>query len=479
MKKLFLTLLIVFSIFELNAQTDVSEDKWDRYTNPGTDNFFYNHFKKELNSNLFSKERFSKYKRKIFVQFNLTKDYDLVNLKTNAKNALLKTSILNAFSKIPVGELILNEASNLHSYSIQILAHENGKTTLKCSSSILHETPPIMEGCEQHKVYNIYKKCLFNKLTYYVESNFDTINYKLSETKKNIKAYPKFYVGKNGKIEDIIVDSKDSIFIKGITKVLDSFKLRFFPSKLNKIKDKYGIGLTIESKHIFKDNFSTSTDNSSTENELAQLFKKHLSNNLINLENLNNNRKTVSIWFSLNANSQIEELTTTAKNKQLNNKIIEVFKLYPQNKLEIKNNNPLNRYSIKVIDFVKGEQIIKCSNKPIVEILPVFKSCKKSKTYNELKKCNNESIAHFVKEKFDTSVAKRTNLKGLVKIYAIFKINNKGKVEDIKVKSPHKLLTKEAIRTLKSFKAKFPGKHSGESANFKFTLPIVFFVGSN
>ena len=478
MKNFFLTLfLVLYSVGICSQQTEL--DKWDTYTNPGTDNFFYNHFKNDLNEELFSKEKFTKYKTKIVIQFNLSKDYDLLNLRTNAKYPALRSALLKSFAKIPLNKLILNEASELHNYSFQILAHENGKTILKCSSSILHEIPPILEGCEQFKDFKIYRKCLFNKLNNYVESNYDTINYKLSDTKKNIKAYPKFYLGKDGKIEGIIVDSKDSILKQGIKKVLDSFNLRYLPSKQNKKIDRYGIGLTIESKHIFKDNSIVSIDSSSTENELSHFFKKHLSESLINLENLNNNRKTVSVWFSLDNNNKIQELTTTAKNKELNNKIIEAFQQYPHEKFQIKDTNPLNRYSIKVIDFEKGAPIIKCSNKPMIEILPVFKGCKKSITYGELKKCNNKSIANYVKEKFNTSVAKKTNLKGIVKIYAMFKINNEGKVENIKVKSPHKLLTQETIRTLKSFKAQSPGKHSGESANFKFSLPIAFMVGSN
>lgn len=112
----------------------------------------------------------------------------------------------------------------------------------------------------------------------------------------------------------------------------------------------------------------------------------------------------------------------------------------------------------------------------VVEQPPEFKNTPQSLSSSEKKKHLSDRISKMVKENFNKSLAKDNGLKGKQKIYTQFKINKKGLVTYIKVRTTHPALEKEAIRVLNLLPQFTPARQRGKPIEVVYTLPIVFMV---
>lgn len=111
----------------------------------------------------------------------------------------------------------------------------------------------------------------------------------------------------------------------------------------------------------------------------------------------------------------------------------------------------------------------------IVEQAPRYPGCK-GKTENEFKKCLNDKIVHFVSRKFNSNLENGTNIQGKQKIYVQFEIDKNGDIIDIKARSPHKALEKEAKRVIGKLPKMIPGKQQNRNVGVRYNLPITFYV---
>ncbi len=111
-----------------------------------------------------------------------------------------------------------------------------------------------------------------------------------------------------------------------------------------------------------------------------------------------------------------------------------------------------------------------------VESPPRFKES--SETSNkDLKKIFSEKITAFVTSKFDTKITENLGLsEGKYKIFALFTIDKKGNVTDIKVKAPHKKLEEHVLKIIKQLPQFIPGKQRNKPVKVKYTLPITFVI---
>lgn len=109
-----------------------------------------------------------------------------------------------------------------------------------------------------------------------------------------------------------------------------------------------------------------------------------------------------------------------------------------------------------------------------VEFVPVFPGCESLTDNNARKKCMSERIDQIIKKNFKTYLAERYGLSGVQKIHTQFKINTKGIVTDIKVRSPHTFLEKEAERVIRLIPQMKPGRQQNRNVEVIFTKPITF-----
>ena len=117
----------------------------------------------------------------------------------------------------------------------------------------------------------------------------------------------------------------------------------------------------------------------------------------------------------------------------------------------------------KPIDFIRLEEA------------PIFPGCEGLKGQAS-KKCFTKQMSKFVSRKFDTSIAEELNLTGKQRIFALFTIDKKGLVTDIKIKAPHKRLEKETLKIIQKLPEMVPGKQRTKPVAVKYTLPITFEV---
>tara|TARA_R110001583_G_scaffold86860_1_gene226706 strand:- start:40175 stop:41662 length:1488 start_codon:yes stop_codon:yes gene_type:complete len=459
-----------------NQITNSNIDKWDKYTNPNFDNYFYHHFKKHITSNNFSKKDFPKNNKKIIIEFNLTTDFTIDNVRTNTTNSILKKKLINTFNKLEFEKFSIKKYSPLHNYSIQIIENENGKAVLKCSSSILHEVPALSEGCEKRKDFESYNLCFKSKLENYLFKNIDSAKIAHLDF-NNDKILIKAHLNSNGKV-NITNTAKNEVLKNEITSVLGNFNFNITaPATFNGTQESYSFELLTSDRRLIK-NWLYKT---SSHNNLALYFKENILEHTINQEFLNDKKSSVSIYFSLDKNGKPEKVTSSAKNKELDKYLVNAFKRYPIEKLNTPNRiHNLSRYHFKVIVSEDFKNRIECNNYIFSKTLPIVKGCSKSKSFESLKKCNQESISNFVNRNFNAEIASKLNLTpGVKRIFVMFKISKTGEITDVKARAPHKGLSEEAIRVVKKIKVLLPAYQLGKSVGIKYSLPIAFRVTEN
>lgn len=126
-------------------------------------------------------------------------------------------------------------------------------------------------------------------------------------------------------------------------------------------------------------------------------------------------------------------------------------------------------------EFGEGEEIIEDVPFAVIEDAPIFPGCKGNK--QQLKDCFSKQMSIHVNENFNSSLAQDLQLsEGRKRIFVMFTITKRGKIEDVMARAPHPRLQKEAIRVIKSLPSITPGKQRGMPVNVKYSLPIAFEV---
>lgn len=129
-----------------------------------------------------------------------------------------------------------------------------------------------------------------------------------------------------------------------------------------------------------------------------------------------------------------------------------------------------------VIDDISKEEDIEEFTFENIQEVPVFPGCEKMKTNEERKECMSKKINEFVNKKFDTSLGINLGLKGVNRVYVLFKIDQQGNVVDVQARSNHPKLTKEGERVVGQLPSMQPGKQRGRAVGVIYTLPITFQV---
>lgn len=118
----------------------------------------------------------------------------------------------------------------------------------------------------------------------------------------------------------------------------------------------------------------------------------------------------------------------------------------------------------------------------VIDEVPVFPGCEDLKENSERKDCMVASITNFVNTNFDAKAVKPYSKKGMNRIVVQFRIDEAGKVTDVKARAPipglqpenRKVLEKEAIRVVESLPKMEPGKQRGQPVSVMYSLPIIF-----
>ena len=198
------------------------------------------------------------------------------------------------------------------------------------------------------------------------------------------------------------------------------------------------------------------------------------------------NKKTqesIDRWENSPRNGQLRKHV-----KDLDNITAEEQKLINSQAEQIHNDDFLHKQIIsdglrhKVIGFqnnlVNNQKPVKSDEMSfaVIDEVPVFPGCEASSLNSDKRKCFSDKINNLVTKNWNQDLANSLNLKGKVRIYVRFTINKEGDITNVKSRTPHPELDKEAKRIVKLIPKVKPGKHEGDFVNITFDLPITFNV---
>ena len=489
---LFLILLVTSSIgFSQAAEQKEFNDKYeefDYYAKPNKKNELSRYIRNHINIELLNAIKFKKKdpeKHCIFLSFRLNSKNKPVGLKVNSPYSELNESIRDAFKKYDIEKLNIPEKDKLNTYVLQIISKEDNYSIVNCSTNIIYDRFPVFEGCESIVDYNRMRTCINNQLQSHIVKNISHAEIINSKVIGYIKLYPKFRIDKNGEIEQINSKAPTESLTKELNRIISIFpKAKTPPTRNGNPTSLFYngyVGLQIDSKdgkyedEVLKSNDSLLNPN----NDLALHFKKYISEKEINNIKFYRNQKSVKIFFGIDKKGKLVEIKTNLRDIKMNSKIIQTFKKYPLEKLNITSSNILTLYSYNVITKIANKKIIECNDEPYTLISPVFnKRCEKSKTPGELKNCFNQNLANIIQRKFDKDIRHKTKLSGDIKIFTRFQVNELGEIVNVKVRAPNPFLANEIEEILNSIPTVLkPGYSNGKAAKSSFSLPIKFNVG--
>lgn len=494
MKEFLFSVLIIISLtgFSQTIEDKSFGDKYeefDFYAKPSKKNNLSKYFRKTIDMGLLDAIKFPKkeeYKKRIFLTFIFNRKNKVTNIKVNSPYSELNNSIKEAFKNYDIKNLNIPEINGLNIYVVQVISREEGETIINCSTNIVYDRYPVFEGCESITSYSRMKSCINKKLESHIVKHISLEEIKKAKVLGFLELKPEFLVDEKGNIKGI----KSKAPTENLTNELNRIVALFPKAKLSSTRNgkpsalfyKGYVSLIIDSEdgkyeeEVLKSNDSIFNPN----NDLALHFKKYL--NEENLKGLifRGKQKNISLNFGINKKGQLIEVKTTSKDPKLNNKIVQIFKRFPMDKLNINPTNLLVLYSYNVITRVNDKNVIECNDKPLEMIYPFFnKKCEKSKSPEDLRNCLAQNISAIIKRKFDKDMYSRTKLRGDIRIYALFKIDPTGQIVDVKVRAPNPFLVNETEEILKGIPKMFkPAYKNGKAMTIKFSLPIRYAIRS-
>lgn len=108
-----------------------------------------------------------------------------------------------------------------------------------------------------------------------------------------------------------------------------------------------------------------------------------------------------------------------------------------------------------------------------IDQVPIYPGCGGSE---DEEACMSRHINKLVAQNFNLNLGKTLGLSGIQKISALFTINTKGAIVNIKTRAPHPELEKEVRRIINMIPKLKAGEHEGHPVNVTFFLPIKFNV---
>ncbi|MGB5236479.1 MAG: energy transducer TonB [Flavobacteriaceae bacterium] len=122
--------------------------------------------------------------------------------------------------------------------------------------------------------------------------------------------------------------------------------------------------------------------------------------------------------------------------------------------------------SISVMEEIEDEII----DFILIEEVPVFPGCEDQQ---DKRSCFQAMMIKHVNKNFRyPQSAVQMGLQG--RVFVQFTIEKDGRIGDIKMRGPDKILEMEAVRIIEKLPTMIPGKQRGKEVRVPFTMPIVF-----
>ncbi len=203
-----------------------------------------------------------------------------------------------------------------------------------------------------------------------------------------------------------------------------------------------------------------------TENsDLSDFFKIYLEKKLLKkidfskikesylYKNISNSKYnyTIRLTFELSKTGKATNCRINTGNKELDRKIIEVFKKYRLEKLALKESDKLGKISVQLFAKENKEIIIKASQFAVIDIPPIIKECDDLQLYWQLNKCFYDKLYAFLLKNISLKTLNNQDLRGEIIFSPRFTINKEGKITNVNSIAPNKVIKDEIDRVISSF----------------------------
>ena len=494
MKHFLFLLLITFATIGFSQTKPIfyvdKIKEFDSIAKPSPTNDLSKYFRRKIDANLLDNYKINEFdgnQNHIYLAFKLSKEDKAVPIRVTSPYSELNKSIADAFLNFDISKLNIRDKSPLNIYMLQILSREGDKMIFNCSTNIIYDRYPVYEGCESNTSYSEMEFCIKNLLETYVVNNISPVQIERAKVMGLLTLKLRFIIDEKGRVEQVIVKNpKDSLSIE-LKRILTQFPVAKTPALRNGKPTKLPFNETIkliinsENKEYIADVIKSKDSTLNPNNELALHFKKFIGDEQLKKIFFNPIVKRINIRFSLDKKGKLIDVKANSLNPKLNNRLIELFRTFPIEKLNIKSTNVLESYSYTIISEAYPVNVIQCNDKPNVYIAACYdKHCEKSDSPVELMECFNERISAYIIESFDTSVRSKTNLTGDVRIYCSFQVDVDTKIINVKVKAPNPSLANEMEEMLKDMPSVYkPAYLNGVAIKSSYTIPVTFQLGDN
>ena len=140
--------------------------------------------------------------------------------------------------------------------------------------------------------------------------------------------------------------------------------------------------------------------NPTEDNELSMYFKKEIPKKVLKKIDFNNDRQNIVLSFSINKEKKPYRIQLSSFNgDDFEKAIIEAFKKYPLEKLNLHNFDSKNRYYLQIASRKRNKAFINCSSKIIVETPPICEPCEDLNYFEDLKSCLNIEVKKHLYQK--------------------------------------------------------------------------------
>ena len=490
---LFLLLITITTIGFSQTKSTLYVDKikeFDSIAKPSPTNDLSKYFRRNIDDNLFDNYKinvFDENQNQIYLAFKLSKEDKAVSIRVTSPYSELNKSIADAFLNFDISKLNIRDKSPLNIYMLQILSRDGDKMIFNCSTNIIYDRYPVYDGCESNTSYSEMQSCIKNLLETYVANNISPEQLEKAKVLGLLTLKPRFIIDEKGRVEQVIVKNpKDSLSVE-LKRILIQFPIAKTPALRNGKPTKLPFNETIkliinsENKEYIADVIKSKDSTLNPNSELALHFKKFIGDEQLKKIDFPFNTKNIRLRFSIDKKGKVINSKTTSKNKILNSNLVEIFKNFPIEKLNINSTNVLETYNYNIISNAYPVNVIQCNDKPDVYIAPCYdKHCEKSDSSEELMECFNERISAYIAKSFDTSVRSKTNLTGDVRIYCSFQVDVDTKIINVKVKAPNPSLANEMEEMLKDMPSVYkPSYLNGVAIKSSYTIPVTFQLGNN
>lgn len=382
---------------------------------PNKTNDLSKFFQKNIDNVLLENYKFVDTLRKnsfVVLSFRLNKDYQIIDLDVNSPYSELNYKIIKAFETYDFRQINISEASPLNTYALQILSREGNKMVVNCSSNLVYDRMPVFEGCELSVSFAENQSCIKEVLESHFEKNLTTAFLKNRKIFGEFTATPEFMVTENGTIEKVKwKTASDSLTIE-TNRIMTLFNKIKTPPMRNgnptKLYIKEVLDLEIDSENDVYVQSSAKIRNKTLNpnTELALHFKKFISEAALEKLNKTSSKNKAEIRFSLDKNSKMINLTAKSFDEKTNNQLVEIFKKFPFEKLNIKQPNVLDTYYFTIFTVnYNGKVTIRCNENPFIYSEAIFDAkCGKSNSPEDLKTCNQDKISNLITSHFDKSL---------------------------------------------------------------------------